>query len=87
MASNGASEVPAGQSSPLSIITQTDKTGVVLIVTSLGLIFALISLFIRAAIRFEFRQKFGRDDVAVAAAMVSILPMRHNLQHLITDPA
>lgn len=61
-----------GQSPPLSVITPTDHSGIVLIVTILGIIFALISIIIRVYIRLQRRNAFARDDVAATIAMVSI---------------
>jgi len=59
-----------GQSPPLSIITSTDQSGVLLIVASLALIFALISMLIRIYLQLEVRHKVEPDDYAVFAAMV-----------------
>jgi hypothetical protein len=70
MASNGTTLL-SGQSAPLASITSTDERGIVLIATSLGLAFALISLVIRIFIRIDFHQAFARDDVAAVASMVS----------------
>ena len=70
MASNATTLLP-GQSAPLASITSTDERGIVLIATSLGLAFSLISLVIRIFIRIDFHQAFARDDVAVVASMVS----------------
>jgi hypothetical protein len=71
MASNGTGLLP-GQSPPLTIITSTDRSGIVLIATALGLAFALISLLIRVLIRLEFRHRFARDDIVAALAMVGL---------------
>lgn len=71
MDSNSATLLP-GQSPPLSVITPTDQGGVVLIVTALGMIFALISIIIRVYIRLQLRNAFARDDVVVSVAMVGI---------------
>jgi hypothetical protein len=70
MASNGRDLLP-GQSPPLTVITSTDQSGVVLIATALALIFALISLLIRIFIRREFRNDFARDDIVAAVSIVS----------------
>lgn len=69
MASNGTGLLP-GESPPLTIITSTDASGIVLVATALGLVFALISLLIRVFIRLEFRHQFGRDDIVATLAMV-----------------
>jgi hypothetical protein len=70
MASSAPTLLP-GQSPPLTIITSTNQSGVVLIATTLGLIFGLISLLIRIFIRLEFRTGFSRDDILAAVAMVT----------------
>ena len=69
MATNGTNLLP-GQSPPLTIITSTDQSGVVLIATALALIFAIISILIRVFIRFEFRSDFARDDIVAAISLV-----------------
>ena len=60
-----------GQSAPLTVVTATDQTGVVIIGTVLALIFAFISIFLRLFIRAQFRHEFARDDIAALVAMVS----------------
>jgi len=70
MDSNGTDLLP-GEAPPLTVITSTDRSGIVLIATALSLAFALISLLIRLFIRLEFRHPFSRDDVAATLAMVS----------------
>lgn len=70
MANNGTQLLP-GQSAPLETITPTDQSGIIVIATALGLIFASISLLIRLYLQIEIRRKIGRDDVAVLLAMVS----------------
>lgn len=62
-----------GQSPPLTVITPTDQGGVVIIATSLALIFALVSVLLRLFIRVEFRHRFFGDDVAALLSMVSSL--------------
>lgn len=69
MAYNGSQLLP-GQSAPLEVITATDQSGVILIVTALGLIFAIISLLIRIYLQYEIRHQISRDDAAVLLAMV-----------------
>ena len=70
MDSNSTGGLLPGQSAPLTVITSTDQSGIVLIATALGLSFAIISLIIRIYIRLEFRHQFSRDDVVCALAMV-----------------
>jgi hypothetical protein len=53
-------------------ITSSDKGGIILITTALGLSFALVSLFIRAYVRYGFSPgRFAWDDGAIFAAVVS----------------
>jgi hypothetical protein len=59
-----------GQSAPLATITPTDHRGLVAIATALGLIFSLISIVIRAYVRYQFSNSFGTDDVVIAVAFV-----------------
>lgn len=61
-----------GQSAPLTVVTATDQTGIVVIGTVLALIFAFISIFLRLFIRFQFRHEFARDDIVALVAMVSL---------------
>jgi len=70
MSYNGTQLLP-GQSPPLEVITATDQRGVIIIATTLGLIFASISLLIRVYLQLEIRHQIGRDDAAVLLAMVS----------------
>jgi len=70
MAPNDTGLLP-GQSAPLTVITSTDQSGVVLIATSLGLGFAIISILLRIFIRLEFRNQIAKDDVLAFVAMVS----------------
>ncbi len=70
MADNGTSLLD-GQSPPLAVITSTDQTGVLLIVTALGLAFALVFLLIRVYLQLEVRHSISYDDVTVGAAFVS----------------
>jgi hypothetical protein len=77
MDSNTTGLLP-GQSPALTVITSTDRSGIVLIATALGLIFAIISLLIRLFIRLEFRHQFARDDIAAALAMVCPYQMDDN---------
>ncbi|KFY95000.1 hypothetical protein V498_03592 [Pseudogymnoascus sp. VKM F-4517 (FW-2822)] len=62
--------VAPGQSPPLTVISPTDQGGVVLIITALGMVFALVSILIRLYIRLQIRHTYERDDTAVAIAMV-----------------
>ena len=59
-----------GQSAPLTVISPTDQGGVVLIVTALGMIFAIVSILIRMYIRLQLRHIFEHDDSVVMIAMV-----------------
>jgi hypothetical protein len=70
MASNTTLLLP-GQSAPFEVISATDKSGIVVIAASLGLIFAFISLLIRLYLQIEIRHQIGRDDLTVLLAMVS----------------
>ncbi|KAL2063953.1 hypothetical protein VTL71DRAFT_4447 [Oculimacula yallundae] len=60
MASNGTKNLLPGQSVPLTTITSTDQSGVLLIVTALGLAFALVSIFIRIYIQLGLRNSADR---------------------------
>jgi len=69
------------QSAPVTIITSTDRSGLVLIAIALGLAFALVSLLIRVYVRREFSHQFARDDFVVAIAMVLLYQVNgHDLQ-------
>ncbi|KFZ03048.1 hypothetical protein V502_11277 [Pseudogymnoascus sp. VKM F-4520 (FW-2644)] len=59
-----------GQSPPLTVISPTNQGGVILIITALGMVFALVSILIRLYIRLQIRHSYERDDTAVAIAMV-----------------
>ena len=73
MADPASSGLQPGQSLPLLTITDTDKGGVIVIVTALGIAISLVSLFIRAYVRYEFSpQRFGWDDFVVGIAFVSL---------------
>ncbi|KAG4415819.1 hypothetical protein IFR04_011053 [Cadophora malorum] len=56
-----------GQSAPLSTITSTDQSGVVLIATALGLAFALVSLLIRVYVQMGLR---AAADFSAVLSMV-----------------
>jgi hypothetical protein len=60
-----------GQSAPLTVITPTNQSGIVIIATALALVFALVSVLLRLFIRVEFRQRFAGDDVATFISMAS----------------
>ena len=68
--SSQATGLLPGQSPPLTVITSTDHSGFVLIATTLGLVFTLVSLLIRVYVRYECSNSFARDDVAVTVAGV-----------------
>ncbi|KAH7369607.1 hypothetical protein BKA65DRAFT_416627 [Rhexocercosporidium sp. MPI-PUGE-AT-0058] len=67
MASNGTMGLLPGQSAPLTTITATDQSGLVLIATALGLAFALVSMLIRVYIQLGLR---SAADTAVVLSMV-----------------
>jgi hypothetical protein len=72
MAAAAAPSLLPGQSQPLMVISSTDQGGVILITTALGLAFALVSLFIRAYVRYGFSPgRFAWDDGFILAAVVS----------------
>ena len=62
----------AGTIPPLTAITPTNQSGVVLIGTALALIFSLVSLLIRLYIRLQLRYQFSCDDAASVGAVVSL---------------
>ena len=57
-----------GQSAPIAVITSTDRSAIVLITTSITLVIALISLGIRAYVRYI--HSYALDDYAIALAGV-----------------
>ena len=59
-----------GESAPLATVTLTDHRGLVAIATALGLVFSLISIVIRAYVRYQFSNSFGTDDVVIAVAFL-----------------
>jgi hypothetical protein len=62
-----------GESAPLATVTPTDRRGLVAIATALALVFSLISIVIRAYVRYQFSNSFGTDDAVIAVAfLVSI---------------
>jgi hypothetical protein len=61
-----------GQSPPLTVISPTNQGGVILIITALGMVFALVSILIRLYIRLQIRHAYERDDTAIAVAMVGV---------------
>ncbi|KAI1618475.1 hypothetical protein EDD37DRAFT_622808 [Exophiala viscosa] len=62
-----------GQTPPLAIITPTDQRGVLYIITALCLATSIVSLLIRAYVRVEFSQSYGKDDISVAAAFILLI--------------
>lgn len=62
-----------GQSAPFAIVTPTDQRGVLWIVTAFCLATAITSLLIRAYVRVEFSQSYGKDDISISGAFVSAL--------------
>ena len=62
---------PPGLNAPLVTVTPFDKSGVIIIITALTLSLSLVSLLIRAYVRYEFSpQRFALDDVFVGIAFV-----------------
>ena len=60
-----------GQSPPLFSVTPTDKSGVILIVTALGLALAIVSTSIRAYVRFGMSgRRIAWDDGVIGVALV-----------------
>ncbi len=60
-----------GQSPPLTIITPTNQSGIVLIVTTLALTTALISILIRVYMQLKIRRQYSHDDFLALISMVS----------------
>ena len=74
MAAAAAPSLLPGQSPPLVVISPTEKGGVIIITTALGLAFVLVSLLIRAYVRYGFSPgRFAWDDGLILAAAVSSL--------------
>lgn len=65
-------QVPDGYYQPFAVISENDHAGWIIIASALGLAMVLITSIIRIFIRLEFGQKFGVDDVLLAAATVCI---------------
>ena len=65
-----ASGLLPGQSAPLTTITPTDHRGLVVITTALSLVFAFVSIVIRAYVRYQFNTSFGTDDIVIAIAFL-----------------
>jgi hypothetical protein len=60
-----------GQSPPFFVVTPTDQAGVIVNAAAICLVFALLSILIRAYVRFEInRQAWSWDDGVVVAALV-----------------
>jgi hypothetical protein len=59
-----------GQSAPLATITPTDYRGLVAIATALSLVFAFVSIIIRAYVRYQFSNSFGTDDIVIGIAFL-----------------
>ena len=75
-----------GQSSPLVVISTTDQGGVIIITTALGLAFVLVSLLIRAYVRYGFSPgRFAWDDGLILAAAVSFTRPLCNSHQLTCD--
>lgn len=61
---------PYGGVPPVAVITPTNQTGVLLIVTTLSLAFGLVSLVVRGYVRAEFSRSYGLDDIAIVVSFV-----------------
>jgi hypothetical protein len=70
MDSNSTTLLP-GQSPPISMITATDQSGVVLIATALALTIAFISLLMRVYMQLQIRHQYAPDDFIAMGSMVS----------------
>ena len=64
-----ASKLLPGQSAPIGIITSTDRSAVVLIATAIALVIGIVSLGIRAYVRFI--HLYALDDYTIFVAGVS----------------
>lgn len=58
--------------SSLTVITPTDQSGVILVITALPIIFALLSIFNRVYIQLQLRHAFEANGALVSIAMVRI---------------
>ena len=57
---------------PAAVITSTDEGGIALIVTAMGLAFAIVSVLIRIYVRYEFcPNRLRWDDGIIGIAFVS----------------
>lgn len=65
-----ASGLLPGQSAPLTTITPTAHRGLVVITTALSLVFAFVSIVIRAYVRYQFSNSFGTDDIVIGIAFL-----------------
>lgn len=70
MASNSTAMLLPGQTAPLTVITATDQSGVIIIATALALTFALISILLRLFIRKDFQHRFEKDDLLAIISIV-----------------
>lgn len=78
---------PSGQSRPLAALTPSDKSGVVIIATSLCLIFSLFSMAIRVFVRQSFRRAhIGLDDVTSITSMVGCPASPRSRSPRLTEP-
>jgi hypothetical protein len=67
---SNAVQLMPGQSPPIAIITPTDQRGVLWIVTPFCLVAVIVSVLIRAYVRVEFSQSYGKDDISIFGAFV-----------------
>lgn len=79
MAAPSPSLLP-GQHPPLFVVSATDKAGIVVNVVAICLVLAVVSLLIRAYVRFGInRQRIAWDDGVITTAVVC-LRLRETLE-------
>lgn len=59
-------------SPPISVVTPTDRGGLILIANGFGLCLVLIFMIMRVFARLFINPPFDRDDVALGVATVSL---------------
>jgi len=74
-----------GQSPPFTVITETDRSGILLIAISLGLVAAFVFTLIRLFIRMEFNARLAKDDIASFVSMVTGLDPPPPFKKLLAD--
>lgn len=55
----------------LKAVTATDQGGILAIAASMALVFAILSLLVRAYVRIECSAAFAKDDLVSCLSMVS----------------